>query len=85
MQKEAASMQTSGNKAQITVLVCVSAAGVTISPMVIFDRAVLRQDLTEGEVPNTIYGLTNNVWSNAEMFNIISFFTLLQQLGPYCC
>ena len=30
-------VQTSGNKAQITVLACVSAAGVTVPPMVIFD------------------------------------------------
>ena len=64
------SVQTSGNKSQITVLACVSAAGVTIPPMVIFDRAILRQDLTEKEVPDTIYGLTNNGWSNAEKFDI---------------
>ena len=62
-------VQTSGNKSQITVLTCVSAAGVAVPPMVIYDRAVLRQDLTEGEVPSTIYGLTHNGWSNSEMFD----------------
>ena len=48
----------------------VSAAGGTIPPLAIFDRAVLRQDLTDGEVPDTVYGLTNNGWSNAEIFDI---------------
>ena len=58
---------TSGNKTQITVLACVSAAGGTIPPLVILDQAV---DLTDGEVPDTIYGLTYNGWSNAEIFDI---------------
>ncbi len=31
-------MTTSGNKAQLTVLACVSAAGYAIPPMILFDR-----------------------------------------------
>lgn len=60
----------SGDKGQITVLACASAAGITIPPMVIFDRKTLKQELTHGEVPGTMYGLTDNGWSNAELFNI---------------
>jgi hypothetical protein len=60
----------SGDKGQITVLACVSAAGITIPPMVIFDRKTLKAELAHGEVPGTMYGLTDNGWSNAEIFNI---------------
>ena len=60
---------TSGNKAQITVLACVNAAGATIPPMVIFDRKTLKQELYKGEIAETIYGLTDNGWSNSEMFD----------------
>ena len=38
--------------------------------MVIFDREVLKADLTLSEVPETIYGLTDNGWSNSEVFDI---------------
>ena len=34
------------------------------------DRKTLKQELTLGEVPGTIYGLTDNGWSNGEIFNI---------------
>ena len=60
---------TSGNKAQVTVLACVNAAGATIPPMVIYDRKTLKQELYKGEIDETIYGLTDNGWSNSEMFD----------------
>jgi len=47
---------SSGDKAQITVLACISAAGYCLPPMVIWDRKVLTPELTNGEVPGTIYG-----------------------------
>ena len=53
------------------MLACASAAGITIPPMVIFDRETLKAELTYGEVPGTTYGLTDNGWSNPEIFNII--------------
>ena len=43
----------SGDKTQITVVACVRAAGYCIPPMVIWDW-----ELTHGEVPGTIYGLS---------------------------
>ncbi len=51
-------------------MACVSAAGITMPPMVIFDRKTLKQELSIGEVPGTIYALTDNGWSNGEIFNI---------------
>lgn len=46
---------SSGNKAQITVVACASATGVVLPPMVI---ARLNHELTKGEVPGTLYGLS---------------------------
>ena len=61
---------TTGDKAQITVIACVSASGANLPPLVIFDRKVLKVDLTLNEVPETIYALTDNGWSNSEVFDI---------------
>ena len=60
---------TSGDKAQITVVGCVSAAGYCIPPMVIWDRKQLSIELTEGEVPGTFYGLSDNGWMDQELFD----------------
>ena len=60
---------TTGDKCQITVIACANAAGSVIPPMVIFDRKTLKSQLSEGEIPETIYGLTDNGWSNADMFD----------------
>lgn len=46
-----------GDKTQITVLACASAAGYAIPPMVIYDRKGLNPDWLIGEVPGTSYGL----------------------------
>ena len=51
---------TSGGKTQITVLACCNAAGYSIPPLVIFDRKILKQELTRGEVPGTMYGLSKS-------------------------
>ena len=47
---------TGGDKSQVTVLACTSAAGYALPPFVIFDRQSLNQDMTKGEVPGTLYG-----------------------------
>ena len=44
-------LRTSGNKAQITVVVSVSATGNTIPPFVIFDAKNVNLEWTRGEVP----------------------------------
>ena len=63
-------VNTSGNKTQITVLACISASGCYIPPMVIFKRKGLTEDLIEGEVPDTIYGLSpKSGWMDGELFS----------------
>ena len=59
---------TSGDKSQLTVLACSSAAGYTIPPFVIFNRKALNPKLTEGEALGTLYGLSHNGWINSELF-----------------
>ena len=59
-----------GSKSQITVLACCNAAGYTIPPFVIFDRKALKPELTIGEVPGTMYGLSNSGWVDSELFHL---------------
>lgn len=59
---------SSGNKSQITVLCCCSAGGYSIPPFVVFDRKVLKPELTTGEVPGTFYGLNDSGWMETELF-----------------
>ena len=63
-------MVTSGNKAQITVVGCVNAAGLCLPPMVIWDRKTLAPELCDGEVPGTVYGLSDRGWIDMELFDI---------------
>ena len=60
----------SGDKTQITVVACVNAVGSCLPPMVIWDRKILSPELTVGEVPGTIYGLSHNGWMDMELFNM---------------
>lgn len=55
-------------KTQITVLGCACANGTTIPPFIIFDRKTLSPEMTTGEIPGTIYGLSNKGWINSELF-----------------
>ncbi len=59
---------TTGNRKQITVLACCSAAGNFIPPLVIFRRKALNCGLIDGEVPGTTYGLSDRGWMDAEIF-----------------
>jgi hypothetical protein len=63
-------MVSSGDKSQITVVGCCSAAGVVLPPMIIFDRKNLRPEYTEGEVPGTVYGLSKSGWIDSELFEL---------------
>ena len=65
-----ASCVTTGDKAQITIVACVSAAGFSLPPMVIWDRQSLSPELTIGEVPGTIYGLSKKGWIDYELFDV---------------
>ena len=59
----------SGNKAQVTVLACCSASGYVIPPLVIFDRKYLKPEMTIGEIPGSMYGLSDNGWIDGELFD----------------
>ena len=56
----------SGNKSQISVLACVSASGLALPPMVVFQMKTLIPQLTTDEVPGTIYGLSASGWMDRE-------------------
>ena len=63
-------MVGSGNKAQVTIVGCCSAAGLCMPPIVIWDRKTLAPELTIGEVPGSIYGLSGNGWMDMELFHM---------------
>ena len=53
------SQVSGGAKMQITVVGCVSAVGQCLPPMVIWDQKNRPPQLSVGEVPGTIYGLSS--------------------------
>ena len=59
---------TGSNKSQITVLACSCAAGYVIPPFIIFNRKSLNQELTKGEIPGTLYGLSDSGWMTRDLF-----------------
>ena len=59
---------SSGSKAQITVVGCVSASGQSLPPMIIWDRKTLNALLAEGEILGTIYGLSSKGWIYGVLF-----------------
>ncbi len=60
--------RTSGNKAQITIIACANATGSIIPPMVIFEGQRLNPEWTTGEVPGTLYGMSERGWTDQELF-----------------
>ena len=59
---------SSNEKSQITVLACCNAGGYAIPPLVIFDRKSLKPEMALGEVPGTMYALSDSGWMDAEIF-----------------
>ena len=59
---------SSGDKTQITVFSCCSAGGYVIPPLIVFDRKYLKPEMTIGEVPGSMYGLSENGWMDGELF-----------------
>ena len=60
---------TNSSKTQVTVLACSCASGYALPPFVIFNRKSLNPELTKGEVPGTLYGLSETGWMNRELFS----------------
>ena len=69
-------------KAQVTVLACTSATGYALPPFVIYDRKTLNPEYTIGEVPGTIYGLSQNGWMDKELFSDWFFHHFLPYAPP---
>ena len=57
--------QASGNKSQVTIVACASAAGTVLPPMVIFKGERLNHKYIKGEVPG---GMSPNGWIDQEFF-----------------
>ncbi len=53
---------SSGNKAQITVVGCVSAGGI------VWPRKTMPPSLAVGEIPGSVYGLSDSGWMNQHLF-----------------
>ena len=59
---------STGNKSQITIVGCGNAAGQTLPPMVIFKGERFNHEWSVGEVPDTLYGMSENGWIDQELF-----------------
>ena len=59
-----------GDRKQISVLACCSAAGYCLPPFVVFKRKTLSKEMCDGEVPGTMYGLSENGWVDSELFDL---------------
>ena len=57
--------QASGNKSQVTIVACASAAGTVLPPMVIFKGERLNHKYIKGEVPGR---MSPNGWIDQELF-----------------
>ena len=71
-------------KTNSTILECVLASGFAIPPMVIYNWKNLTPELTRGEIPGTMYGLSASGWIDSELFRMIlpSFFTVRTATPP---
>ena len=45
---------------------CYNAGGFALPPHVIFHRKTVKLELTEGKVPDTMYGFSDSVWMDSE-------------------
>lgn len=59
---------SAGNKSQITVIGCVSAAGQCLPPLIIWPRKTMAPELAIGEIPGSVYGLIERGWATRELF-----------------
>ena len=59
---------SSGNKTHVTILGCASATGQVVPPMVVFTGKHFNSQLSNGELPGTLYGMLPNGWMDQELF-----------------
>ena len=60
---------SSGSKAQVTVITCVSATGQAIPPLIIWKRKTMAPEMAIGEIPGTHYGFSESGWTNSSIFD----------------
>jgi len=60
--------QSSEDKSQITLVACGNAAGTVLPLILIFKGERMNHEWTRGEVPNTLYGMSENGWIDQELF-----------------
>ena len=53
---------SSGSKAQITIVACVSASGQWVPPLTIWKRKSMTTEMAQGELPGTKYGFMEKEW-----------------------
>ena len=63
-------------------MACVCATGCSIPPIVIFKRSNLTEDLIQGEVPHTLYGLSKSGWMDGDPFSKWFHFHFLKHAPP---
>ena len=61
---------SSGSKSQITVVACVSATGQCLPPMIVWARKTMTPNLAVGEVPGTVYGVSDKGWMDQHLFKL---------------
>ena len=60
---------STGSKAQVSIAACVSVAGQSLPPFIIWKRKSMPPDLAIGELPGTEYGLSEKGWMNGVLFH----------------
>ena len=43
---------------------------VVVPPMIVFDRKILKAEITVGEEPGSMYGLSESGWIDGELFDL---------------
>ena len=59
---------STGDKTQIIVVACANAAGRVLPPMVIFKGERFNHEWSVGEVPDTLFGMSESGWIDQELF-----------------
>ena len=60
---------STGSKAQVTVITCISATGQAIPPLIIWKRKTMAPEMANGEIPGTHYGFSESGWTNSSIFD----------------
>ena len=65
-------------------MACANAAGHVLSPMVIFKGERFNHEWSVGEVPDTLYGMSESGWIDQELFFYWLKKLFIKQIPPQC-